>query len=459
MSHDEAQVRADIARTLTPLTPRVYESLGVALSRFEDYPSLAPGETLPADSETYLVRVLAKRNAGKIVFTQLVDVKSSDMIQGLVAPQGIDLDKIQEFKSTVHIGDVLSVTGTLTLSNTGERTVLISDYAIASKCVAPFPKMAKTAEGGLGLALQAETIHNDPTLRLLVDPEHRARVVARAQMTQTIRRIWSVDHLEVETPILSHTVGGASAARFTTHAQATGNDLNLRVATELYLKRLVIGGVGNVFEIGKNFRNEGIDKTHSPEFTSLEGYAIGEDYMEQLERVFRLFNTLFEDFWAFTYLDFFTAISDALGIAVTPQTSADCVITAARERGFEVVDGASVEDVFDLVVVPFFENKYTVVMDYPRASTPLAADHPTIPGVCQKWDLYVGSMEVATGYTENLDSEQIEMLMPEDGAFIRDMKYGLPPLGGVGIGIDRLAMLVCGVDNIHDTLHTPHSAA
>ena len=455
---NEAERRLAVADTLTPVTGEqgVYKTLQEA----ESVKRWAEDE----ESAMFLVRVLAKRNAGKIVFTTLADAHDGNFtIQGLVAPQNdMSLESIQDFKSTVHIGDVLSIYGFLSYSNTGERTLMVRGYKIASKCINPFPKMVRDDQGKFSHVLQDETIHHDPTLHLLLSPAHRENVIQRSRIVSRVRGYYSAEgYTEVETPILSHNEGGAEARNFQTRSEALNTTLNLRIATELYLKRLIIGGVGNVFELGKNFRNEGIDRTHSPEFTSLEAYAIGENYEDMLLGFERLMDRLIPDsIWAWNRLDFFEALSKALGVDVDSTTPTSEVIRYAHALGAEVPDSASVEDVFDTLVIPTFaDDALTVISDYPRESTPLAADHETLPGVCQKWDAYAGTMEIATGYTENTNARQIAELMPEDPGFIHDMGYGLPPLAGIGIGIDRIVMAVCGLSDIRDTLHTPHATA
>lgn len=453
-------------RSLTPVSDVVAE-LKANLADHEPNSLIAD-----APEVTIACRVVLKRNAGKIVFVTVRSLeRDGTVLQLFLNPNYINVPvQIDLFKTNVHIGDVLYVSGRMGYSATSELTLFVTRWQMAAKALNETPKPIKNPEtGALEVPISKDTIHENPMLHMLASPEHRERIVRRAVMIQQVRR-WFEDHgyLEVETPILSTHAGGAAAAKFTTHSNARDMELYLRIAPELYLKRLVIGGIGNVFEIGKNFRNEGIDSTHSPEFTCLEAYTLHSDYIAQAELMIGVFNAAWMGFQNNPMADaqfckFFTLLNHELGRAglepVEPSTPLEQVRArfSALDLEFSVQADAHhlMEDLFDELVVPVLPETCFVI-DYPAGTCPLA--YPNEDGTCQKWDFYVRGMEVATAYTENTNPLVQAQTLTEDQDFVHDVRYGMPPMGGIGIGIDRLAMLVCDVSHINAVNPYPHSA-
>lgn len=416
---------------------------------------------------TIAARVILKRNAGKIVFATVRSVdRDGAVLQVLLAPQTMEPEQIALFKENVHIGDVLYISGYPGYSSTNELTLMVTEFTMAAKALNAIPKAAKNPETNeFEHALNKETVHEHPVLHLLTSPEHRNRMVVRSRIVRAIRTYFEAQgFLEVDTPVLSSHAGGAAAEKFSTDSRARGQELFLRIAPELYLKRLVIGGMGNVFEIGKNFRNEGVDRTHSPEFMALESYMLHSDYMEQLQLTIGLIQHICGEnespVDSVAIVRFFDVLNGHLpeGVTIEPTDSAEQVTAVAQSVGVEVKGTAAeqMEDLFDALVVPEFGSAAVAVVDYPTGTTPLA--YPNGDGTSQKWDLYLGGMEVATAYTENTDPLVQAESLPNDQDFVNDVMYGMPPMGGLGIGIDRLIMILLGVEHINAVNHHPHSA-
>ena len=296
------------------------------------------------------------------------------------------------------------------------------------------------------------------------------------------------DYLEVETPMLQVQHGGASARPFVTHSNAFSTDLFLRIAPELYLKRAVVGGIERVFEINRNFRNEGADSTHSPEFAMLEAYQAYGDYHQMADLTQELIQkaalavagsttvtwadgTEYDLGGQWDRLSVYESLSDASGTPITPDTSVADLEAMAKKLDIEVAQpthGKYVEELWEHFVKESL-SKPTFVMDYPVDTSPLVRAHRSIPGVVEKWDLYVRGFELATGYSELVDPviqrerfiEQAQLgakgdleAMKVDEDFLRALEHGMPPTGGMGMGIDRLLMAITGL-GIRETVLFP----
>lgn len=434
-----------------------------------------PNSPLNSQEVTVAGRVVLKRNAGKIVFATIRSLDTDDqLLQILLMPQYLAEKEIQQFKKNVHNGDILYFRGIQGYSSTKELTLFVSQWWMGAKALNEFPKMKKNHETGqLEHELNKETIHENPVLHMLLSADHRKMVKQRSKIIRKVRQFFEeyCNCMEVDTPILSTRAGGAAAAKFSTHANSSDSDLHLRIATELYLKRLVIGGMGNVFEIGKNFRNEGVDATHSPEFTSLEAYLLHNDYRSMASVTNRMFNVLAmasdgfpvefgERFQEKSFFDLLNEALDKHQVTLSPDSNEDEVLNAYSVMDVphpEVSMDAHhlMEDLFDEIVVPHLEGA-VFIFDYPTGTTPLA--YPNGDGTSQKWDLYINGMEVATAYTENNDPIVQRKTLPQDGDFVDDLQYGLPPLAGLGIGIDRLVMVLTGAKHINEVNPFPHTA-
>ena len=326
-------------------------------------------------------------------------------------------------------------------------------------------------------------------LDLIVRDQARQVVRTRAETMASLRRTFTERHyLEVETPMLQTMHGGAAARPFSTHSNAFDTELFLRIAPELFLKRAVVGGIDRVFEINRNFRNEGADSTHSPEFAMLEAYEAYGDYGTMAD----LTQTLIQNAalatsgshvvtWAdgtefdlggeWDRISMFESLSAAAGVEITPQTPIEELKALAEREGVEVphpIHGKYVEELWEHFVKGGLERP-TFVMDFPVDTSPLVRAHRSIDGAVEKWDLYVRGFELATGYSELVDPvvqrerfvEQARLAAggdPEamrlDEEFLRALEYGMPPTGGMGMGIDRLLMALTGL-GIRETILFP----
>ncbi|MFG0258018.1 MAG: lysine--tRNA ligase [Phycisphaerales bacterium JB043] len=446
-------------------------------------------------------RIMLRRDTGKLIFMQIrdhsVDPENEDRkdLQIAVSKRdcsgvGFDLAKI------VDLGDIVVATGPLTRTRTGEITIWASELTMGTKSLAPPP------EKWSGLQ-DVETRYRKRYIDLYANPASMHTAKRRAQIVSRIRRFLDGrGFLEVETPVLSPLAGGAAARPFHSHLNAMDMSVVMRIATELHLKRLLVGGMPRVYEVGRLFRNEGVDKQHNPEFTSVEVYqAFGsiETTMELTESMLRElahwvavensdpdvesedidpstvrlpFGELTIDygspFEVVTYADLFER---ALGF---PPTDVDRAREVAREKGLKhegMADVLVVNEVFEEIAERAIDpERPTFVTEYPSSLSPLARPHPERPEVAQRWDLFIAGMEIGPSYTElnNPDiqeakfREQLEGLDDEettfrnfDEDFIEALKVGMPPAGGLGLGIDRIVMLLTNQPSIRDVILFP----
>jgi lysyl-tRNA synthetase class 2 len=359
---------------------------------------------------------------------------------------------------------------------------MVKEWRIAAKALAPLPNMY--AE------LNEETRVRQRYLDLIVRDQARETARARSTVMKSLRQTFEDDaFLEVETPMLQVQPGGAAARPFVTHSNAFDTELYMRIAPELYLKRAVVGGIDRVFEINRNFRNEGADSTHSPEFAMLEAYEAYSDYNGIADLTQKLIQnaalavhgtTLVTHADGSQYdlggewarISMYPSLSEAAGIEITPETTQDELEAIAEKSGVEVpphaTHGKLVEELWEHFVGDHLTAP-TFVMDFPVDTSPLVREHRTIPGVVEKWDLYVNGYEQATGYSELVDPviqrerfvEQAKLAdrgddeaMRIDEDFLRALEHGMPPSGGMGMGIDRLLMSLTGL-GIRETILFP----
>ncbi|MCU1525452.1 MAG: lysS [Microbacteriaceae bacterium] len=425
-------------------------------------------------------RVVHLRNTGKLCFASL---QSGDgaRIQAMVSLAEVGQESLDLWKELVDLGDHLFVSGEVISSRRGELSVLVADWKIAAKAIRPLPN--------LHVELSEETRVRSRYLDLIAREGARQMVRSRAGSVASLRKTFA-DHgyIEVETPMLQTMHGGASARPFVTHSNAFDTELFLRIAPELFLKRAVVGGIERVFEINRNFRNEGADSTHSPEFAMLEAYQAYGDYNQMAD----LTQELIQDAalaiggsqivtWAdgseydfggeWERVSMYDSLSAASGRQVTADTSLDELLAFAGTVGVEVhqpTHGKLVEELWEHFVKVDLERP-TFVMDFPVDTSPLVRAHRSIPGLVEKWDLYVRGFELATGYSELVDPvvqrerfiEQAKLAaagdleaMRLDEEFLRALEYGMPPSGGMGMGIDRLLMALTGL-GIRETILFP----
>jgi lysyl-tRNA synthetase, class II len=425
-------------------------------------------------------RVVHLRNTGKLCFASL-QAGSGERIQAMISLAEVGDESLEAWKELVDLGDHVFVSGEVISSRRGELSVLAKEWQIASKAILPLPNLHSE--------LSEESRVRSRYLDLIVREQARFTVRARAAVNASLRSTFSKhDFLEVETPMLQIMHGGASARPFVTNSNAFDTELYLRIAPELYLKRAVVGGIDRVFEINRNFRNEGADSTHSPEFAMLEAYQAYGDYNQMAD----LTQELIQDAavavtgsttvtWAdgteydlggqWDRLSMYDSLNAAAGTSITPNTSLDELVAIAKPLGIEVkhpIPGKYVEELWEHFVKPGL-TRPTFVMDFPLDTSPLVREHRSIPGVVEKWDLYVRGFELATGYSELVDPvvqrerfiEQAKLAsdgdleaMQVDEEFLRALEHGMPPTMGLGMGIDRLLMAITGL-GIRETILFP----
>jgi len=426
-------------------------------------------------------RVMFVRGTGKLLFVALQEGDGT-RLQAMVSLDGVGEQALAAFKADVDLGDVIFVHGEVISSKRGELSVLADRWSTAAKALRPLPVLHKE--------LSEETRVRQRYVDLIVRDAAREMAMTRPAVVRAVREsLHRRDFTEVETPMLQVQPGGATARPFVTHMNAFDLDLYLRIAPELYLKRCVVGGIERVFEINRNFRNEGADSTHSPEFTMIEAYQAYATY----DSIGRLTQDLVQEAclavhgstaailadgteyelggeWAQTTL--YGSLSEALGQPVSPSTPMDELVALAEKHDVPVLPGYGpgklAEEIFEELVVPGLWAP-TFVRDYPVDTSPLVRAHRSTPGVVEKWDLYVRSTELATGYSELVDpvvqrerfvaqarlaaaGDDEAMRVDED--FLRAMEYGMPPTGGMGMGLDRLLMAITGL-GIRDTILFP----
>jgi len=425
-------------------------------------------------------RIVHLRNTGKLCFASL---QSGDgqRIQVMVSLAEVGEDSLAEWKDLVDLGDHLFVSGEVISSRRGELSVMVKEWTIATKAIRPLPN--------LHTELSDEARVRSRYLDLIVREQARTTVRARAKVNASLRATFDAhEYLEVETPMLQVMHGGASARPFVTHSNAFDTELYLRIAPELFLKRAVVGGIDRVFEINRNFRNEGADSTHSPEFAMLEAYEAYGDYnqmadltQELVQKAALAVSGSLVVTWAdgteydlggeWDRISMYDSLNAAAGLSITPQTPAEELLPIAEREGIEVklpTHGKLVEELWEHFVKVDLVRP-TFVMDFPVDTSPLVRDHRSIEGVVEKWDLYIRGFELATGYSELVDpviqrERFVEQALlaskgdPEamrlDEEFLRALEHGMPPSGGMGMGIDRLIMAITGL-GIRETILFP----
>ena len=426
-------------------------------------------------------RILSKRGHGKSGFAHLLD--RTGRIQVYVRVDRVGTGDYEVFDQMIEVGDYLGVKGTVFTTRTGEITVMVDELTLLSKSLRTLP------EKWHGLR-DVETRYRQRYVDLIINPGVKEVFLKRSRLIRSIQRFMDEEgFIEVETPILQPLYGGALARPFKTHHQALDMPLFMRIADELYLKRLIVGGMERVYEIGHDFRNEGIDRTHNPEFTMLEFYIAYVDYQYIMDLVERLFIGVFQDVngtLEHTYqgqpidltppwprLSMLDTISEYAQIDVAGMSTEE-LAAACGERGIEVnVElgrGKMVDGLFERFVQDHLVNP-TFITDYPVEISPLAKRRRDNPELTERFELFICGSEFANAFSELNDpvdqrrrfEEQVEMQRRGDGEahamdedFLRAMEYGMPPTGGCGIGIDRLAMLVTDSANIKDVLLFPH---
>jgi len=426
-------------------------------------------------------RVIFKRDTGKLCFATLREGDGTEL-QAMLSLDRVGEDSLAQWKSEIDLGDIVSVTGEIITSKRGELSILASSWTLGSKSLRPLPVEHKP--------LSEETRVRMRYVDLIVRPQAREVARLRPQVMRSIRETFAArDFIEVETPMLQVMHGGATARPFKTHSNAYDMELFLRIAPELFLKRCVVGGIERVYEVNRNFRNEGADSSHSPEFAMIESYEAYGDW----NSIAALTQTLIQNaaqaiFGSHVVKHFdgreldlggkwreaslFDLISEGVGQEVSPLASYDELHTIATKLGMKIdpkwITGKLAEEIFEHVCDGKL-NEPIFVKGYPVDTSPLVRQHRSEPGLVEKWDLYVEGFELATGYSELIDPviqrdrlvEQARLgakgdveAMPLDEDFLRAMEYGVPPMGGMGMGVDRLLMALTGL-GIRETILFP----
>ncbi len=446
----------------------------------DQFPDLEPG-----DSSGVTVgvtgRVVFVRNTGKLCFATLQEGDGT-RLQAMISLAEVGEEALTAWKADVDLGDHVFVEGEAISSRRGELSVLARRWQLTAKALRPLPVLHHE--------LSEESRVRQRYVDLIVRPAARDVVRTRAGVMRSLRESFHRrGFLEVETPMLQVLHGGAAARPFVTHMNAFDLDLYLRIAPELYLKRCVVGGIEQVFEINRNFRNEGADSSHSPEFAMIEAYqAYGSyDTMAVLTRelvqeaatgVYGGTTVTLADGEEYDFggqwreITLYGSLSEALGEQVDVETPMDRLVGYAEKLEVPVLahygPGKLAEELFEALVVPSLHAP-TFVRDYPEETAPLTRAHRSAAGLTEKWDLYVRHFELATAYSELVDpvvqrerfarqtvlaarGDVEAMQMDED--FLRAMEYGMPPAGGMGMGVDRLLMALTGL-GIRETILFP----
>jgi lysyl-tRNA synthetase class 2 len=406
-------------------------------------------------------RLAARRGQGKMAFLDLVDRSGRIQLQAKLDVLG---EERMERLLHLDLGDLIGVDGTAFMSRRGELTLRVDDFAVLAKSLRPPPDKHH------GLT-DVETRFRRRELDLLANEEARELFTTRAKVISAVRRALDEDgFIEVETPVLQPLYGGAAARPFTTHHNALDRTLYLRIAPELYLKRCIVGGLERVYELGKDFRNEGVSFKHNPEFTMLEWYEAYADYHGAADRLERVVHAVAQavgiapdhpiDFTPpWTRVTFVGAIRDATGIDILEHRDGAALERAIRDKGLEMpTEGLTwpglVDDLLSKHVEPTLQQP-TIVMDYPVELSPFAKAHRTEPGLTERFEAFCGGMEIANAFTElndpDVQRERFEAqgrladagddeAHPYDEVFVQALEQGMPPTGGLGLGIVALIL-------------------
>jgi lysyl-tRNA synthetase, class II len=418
-------------------------------------------------------RLAARRGQGKMAFLDLVDRSGRIQLQARVDELGQErMDRLLG----LDLGDLIGIDGVAFSSRRGELTLRVEDFTLLAKSLRPPP------EKHHGLT-DVETRFRRRELDLIANEEARELFITRARVIAAVRRFLDAEgFIEVETPVLQPLYGGALARPFTTHHNALNREFYLRIATELYLKRLIVGGLERVYELGKDFRNEGVDTTHNPEFTMLEWYEAYADYEDIASRCERLVAYVASEVGYDGPFDFTPpwrrerlpkAILDRTGIDIMELSTPEQLAQSMAARGMAVKSDDTWPQLVDELLSKHVEptlTEPTFLLDYPVSLSPFAKRHRSIPGLVERFEAYVGGVEIANAFTELNDPDEQrrrfeeqralagagdEETQPYDEGFLEALEQGMPPTGGIGIGIDRLVMALTGRRSIREVVLFP----
>jgi lysyl-tRNA synthetase class 2 len=461
-----------------------------AIKAFEDAEKSGLEQALVA---TLVGRIRSMRPMGKITFAHIED--GHGRIQIFLRANELGKDRLDFFNRDFDLGDFIQVDGVMFRTRSGEATLNVSDFRMLAKAITPLPAAKDEVVDGVvvhhATLSEAELRYRQRYADLAVNPPVRDVFRTRAAIVRTLREFLDMNgFLEVETPVLQPIYGGAAARPFVTHHNQLKQDLYLRISFELYLKRLLVGGYERVYEIGKDFRNEGVDRTHNPEFTQLEFYWAYADYFQVMALTEQMMLFVADKVLgkrSFIYLgdrinleppwarmELREGLAETTGIDIDLHPTAESLAAAMKSRGMEPSPDATRGKLIDSLLGDYLEPKLiqpTFVYDYPRDISPLAKSKPDTPGVVERFEGFMAGMELCNAFTElndPLDQEARFLEMgrdyavgdeerhPMDEDYLRAMRYGMPPNGGFGMGVDRLTMLFTNSQNIREVILFPH---
>ncbi len=473
--------RADVAQT-------VAEAVAGFTAFEKENPAAAYAEKSALGGRLRSIRAM-----GKLAFAHMED--GSGRVQLMLRINELGEDQLARFKDQFDIGDFIQASGTLMRSRTGEVTLLVSDFKMLAKAVSPLPA-AKDEEVD-GEIIRHATL-SDPETRyrqryadLAINEDVRAIFRLRTATVRSLQRFLDGrGFMEVETPILQPLYGGAAAQPFTTHHNQLHQDLYLRISFELYLKRLLVGGLDRVYEIGRDFRNEGVSFKHNPEFTQLEFYWAYADYLKVMELTEQMVSSAAQDVLGSMQIKFAgaeidltppwkrvelrQALIEAAGIDIDQYPDEETLFKAMAAKDLHPKAGATRGKLIDAMIGDLLEPSFiqpTFLYNYPRGISPLAKNVPENPEVVERFEGFVGGMELCNSFTElndPLEQEKRFLEMgrayaaddderhPMDDDYLRAMAYGMPPNGGFGMGVDRLVMLLANKRSIREVILFPH---
>jgi lysyl-tRNA synthetase class 2 len=443
---------------------------------------------------TLVGRIRSMRPMGKLVFTHIED--GFGRVQLFMRQNEIGEDQLATLKSEYDLGDFIQATGEMFRTRTGEPSLKVEEFRMLAKAITPLPAAKDVEVDGEVVRHAAltdpETRYRQRYADLAVNAEVREIFIKRAAATRALRAFFDGrGFIEVETPILQPIYGGAAARPFITHHNQLKQDLYLRISFELYLKRLIVGGYEGVYEIGRDFRNEGVDRTHNPEFTQIEFYWAYADYLKVMELTEQMMSQVVQQVCGSTTItyqgheiDFNKSwqrielrqgLIDTAGIDINEHPDSASLAAAMKKKGLEVDPASPRGKLVDALMSEFLEPTLiqpTFLYNYPRDISPLAKNVPGDPDTVERFEGFVAGMELCNAFTElndpleqearflemgrAYDSDQDDDYHPMDDDYLRAMRYGMPPNGGFGMGVDRLVMLLTDQPNIREVILFPH---
>jgi lysyl-tRNA synthetase class 2 len=471
-----AERRAKAARLReegAELTPYSYPGVEPIADLRAAYEHLRTGEETE-DSHRVAGRIAARRGAGKAAFLDLVDRGGKIQLHARA-----DVLPAEEYKRllSLDLGDLIGVDGAPLRSRHGELTLRVDAFQVLGKALRPPP------DKHAGLT-DVETRQRRRELDLIANEDARTLFATRAKIVSAVRAYLDGEgFIEVETPVLQPIYGGALARPFTTHHNALDRDLYLRIATELYLKRCIVGGLERVYELGKDFRNEGVSTKHNPEFTMVEWYEAYADYTDEAARLELMVASVatavgyqggIDFLQPWRHVRFVDAVREATGVDLLVHRDAPSLARAINERGLQMAtEGLSWPALADDLLAKHVEptlTQPTFVLDYPIELSPFARAHRDDPRLAERWEAFAGGIEIANAFSELTDADEQrarfeaqrrlalageQETQPHDEAFLQALELGMPPTGGVGVGIDRLVMLLTGRRSIREVVLFP----